>query len=188
MNIQEATSFVECERARFFPIRGLCWGQPSLSLAFEEAEQLGVRPTPVPHPSAQRMQLRRIADLCVRCVIAILVVLALAGCSDEVTTRFATLEDAKLQGAFERRWLPPVLPGSARSIIESNNLDINTGTGSFEYDLSERAAYVERLTGVGAALHAEKATDILILTTNGSRWEIRLPQGAGKAEWSLRQL
>lgn len=65
-----------------------------------------------------------------RSVLAIVTMLALTGCSDGVTTRFPNLSDAKSQSAFERGWLPPLLPDSARAIVERNNLDSNTGTGS----------------------------------------------------------
>jgi hypothetical protein len=114
--------------------------------------------------------------------------LALAGCGDVVTTRFATLADAKSQGAIERGWLPPWLPASARAIVERNNLDLNTGTGSFDYDLPERPAYFESLLRAGAVSRSEGDSDILTVTTNGSRWEIRLPRTSGAAEWSTRQL
>jgi hypothetical protein len=105
-----------------------------------------------------------------------------------VTTRFTTLEEAKSQRAFDRGWLPPVLPESARSIVESNNLDASKGTGSCRYDLSERSIYVGRLTQAGATLRVEQETDILTVTTNGSRWEIRLERNSDQARWSTHQL
>jgi hypothetical protein len=123
-----------------------------------------------------------------RSALALFTVLTLTGCSDVVTTRFATLEDAKSQRAFDRGWLPPVLPDSAKSIQERNNLDLNTGTGTFEYDLAERAVYVERLTRSGASFAAERDADVLTLITNGTRWEIRLPRVSSQARWSTRLL
>jgi hypothetical protein len=120
-----------------------------------------------------------------RSVLAIFTMLALTGCSDVVTTRFSNLADAKSQGAFERGWLPPLLPDSARAIVERNNLDLNTGTGSFAYDLRERSTYVEKLSRAGAVSRVEGDSDILTVTTNGSRWEIRLPRASGSAEWSI---
>ena len=122
-----------------------------------------------------------------RSLIATLALLSLAGCSDEVTTRFATLADAKAHQAFQRGWLPPILPDSATSIVEQNNLDLNTGTGSFDYDLSERAAYIQRLTEAGALSRADEKSDVLILTKNGSRWEIHLPRHSGAGEWRVQQ-
>jgi hypothetical protein len=123
-----------------------------------------------------------------RCILVIVTTLALTGCSDVVTTRFATLEDARSQSAFGRGWLPPVLPESARGIVERNDLDVNTGRGSFDYDLSERSVYLERLVRSGAVLRGEQGADILTVITNGSRWELRLPRNEGKARWGSRQL
>lgn len=111
--------------------------------------------------------------------------LALTGCSDVVTTRFSNLADAKSQGAFERGWLPPLLPDSVRAIVERNNLDLNTGTGSFVYELSERPTYVEKLSQAGAVSRVERDSDILTVANNGSRWEIRLPRASGSGEWSV---
>ena len=119
-----------------------------------------------------------------RSVLAIFTMLALTGCSDVVTTRFSNLADAKSQRAFERGWLPPLLPDSARAIVERNNLDLNTGTGSFAYDLPERPTYVEKLSRAGAVSRVEGDSDILTVATNGSRWEIRLPRATGSGEWS----
>jgi hypothetical protein len=76
----------------------------------------------------------------------ILAIFVLTSCgSDVVTTRFATVEDARSKGAFERRWLPPVLPDSARNIIETNNLDVNIGDGSFEFSPSDYTVLASRL-------------------------------------------
>ena len=123
-----------------------------------------------------------------RFALSIFLVLALTGCSDVVTTRFATVAEAKSKSAFERGWLPPLLPDSARAIVERNNLDLNTGTGSFDYDLPERSGYIERLSGAGAVSRAERDSDILTVAINGSHWEIRLPRTSGSAEWSIQQL
>jgi hypothetical protein len=120
-----------------------------------------------------------------RYLVAILSLLTLAGCSDEITTRFATLEDAKANEAFARGWLPPILPDSATSIVERNNVDLNTGTGSFNYDLSEKSSYMKKLTEAGAVSRSEGEIEILSVTTDSSRWEIRLPRASGSGEWSI---
>lgn len=122
-----------------------------------------------------------------RSVPSIITLLALTGCSDEVTARFDTLAEAKSQGALARGWLPPLLPDSAKAIVERNNLDLNTGTGSFDYDLSERPAYIEKLSSTGAESRTGAGMDILTVTTNGSRWEVRLPRTSGSAEWWIRR-
>ena len=120
-----------------------------------------------------------------RNLVVILSLLTLEGCSDETTTRFDTLADAKTKEAFVRGWVPPILPDSATSIVERNNLDLNTGTGSFDYDLAERSEYVKRLTEAGALSRTEENSDILSVTTDSSRWEIRLPRASGSGEWSI---
>jgi hypothetical protein len=115
--------------------------------------------------------------------------LILVGCSDTATSRFATLAEAKEKRAFDRGWLPPILPASARNIVEMNDLDRSIGTGSFEYDLSERASYLASLRVLGAATSPEeKDTDNLILTTNGSRWEIALQRTTGQARYATSLL
>jgi hypothetical protein len=49
----------------------------------------------------------------VRYAFIIFLGVMLVGCSDVVTAQYATVDDARAQGAFERGWLPPVLPASA---------------------------------------------------------------------------
>jgi hypothetical protein len=147
-----------------------------------------------PHGPSRRLRIRARRIHCfyvrrsMRSLVAIFTVLALAGCGDVVTTRFTTLADAKSQGAFERGWLPPLLPGSARAIVERNNLDANTGTGSFEYDVSERSVYLESLSRAGASSRAEQDADVVTVSTNGSRWEIWLLRSSGQARWNIRPL
>ena len=113
---------------------------------------------------------------------ALLTLVLGVGCSDEVTTHFKSLADAKLQRAFERGWLPPLLPPSSVNIIEKNDLDRNTGIGSFEYDISEREKYFGQLKSIGAAVEPDGSPQILVLVQSGARWEIELParSGAGK--------
>ena len=104
------------------------------------------------------------------------------GCSDEVTTHFKSLADAKLQRAFERGWLPPLLPTSSVNIIEKNDLDRNTGIGSFEYDISEREKYLGQLKSIGATVKPDGSQQILVLVKVGTKLEIELPirSGVGK--------
>lgn len=120
-----------------------------------------------------------------RILLSIVLLLALTGCSDVVTTRFVTLAEAKERGAFERGWLPPILPDSSGEIVERNNLDLNTGKGSFEYNLSERPSYMERLAAAGAVSRPSGESDILEISSNGSYWEIRLPRNSGMASWKV---
>ena len=56
-----------------------------------------------------------------------------ASCRDNVTTRFDDIQQAQTAGAFERGWLPPILPPSTKNIIERNDLDTNAGEGYFTF-------------------------------------------------------
>lgn len=112
----------------------------------------------------------------------------LTGCGDVVRTEFATVADARAQGAFQRGWLPPILPVSAMRIVESNDVDSSVGTGSFEYDLAERTAYMTALSRFGATSRMEEGLDIVTVGTNNTVWEIRLPRTYGSAEWSVEPL
>ena len=143
---------------------------------------------PFPAQSAWSSVAEFVVRRSMRCVLPMLTALALTGCSDVVTTRFPTLADAKSQRAFERGWLAPTLPDSAKNIVENNNLDVNTGTGSFEYDLSERITYLARLGRSGASSRVEHDADIVTVTTNGSFWEIVLPRSRGQAQCNSRVL
>lgn len=67
----------------------------------------------------------------------IALVLVSAGCSDSVTERYATIDDARNAGLFERGWLPDVLPSSTRDIEVRNDLDLNVSAGEFVLSRSD---------------------------------------------------
>ena len=72
------------------------------------------------------------------CLTFIVTAIAVAGCtSDIVTSRYATLAEARADHLFERGWLPDVLPPSARNIRTTNNVDLNTSVGEFEVSTSD---------------------------------------------------
>src|SRR5688572_19822129 len=72
-------------------------------------------------------------------------VLVLVACDSDVKSHYLTVEDARRDGLLERGWLPDVLPPSARDIDVSNNLDINTSTGSFKFNPAEYQLLVSKL-------------------------------------------
>ncbi len=78
----------------------------------------------------------------IRISTILILALAVAGCSDTVRTEFATLDAAKQAKAFDRGWLPPLLPDGSTEIVEMNDLDINTGSGSFQYPTGATAHYL----------------------------------------------
>jgi hypothetical protein len=54
-------------------------------------------------------------------------------------TFYASYEEAKKSGAFERGWLPEYLPISAKNIHEEHNLDTNQVWAEFEFDVEDIA-------------------------------------------------
>jgi hypothetical protein len=120
-----------------------------------------------------------------RSLLAILILALLSGCSDIVTTRFETLDDAVAKRAFDRGWLPPIMPASSRNIVERNDLDANVGTGSFEFAASERHSYVTRLAEEGATIESRGNSALVTWMTDRSRWDIELHDN-GHARYRVR--
>lgn len=56
---------------------------------------------------------------------------------DEVESSYSSLQSAREDHLFDRRWLPDILPPSSSKIRTSNNLDLNTSQGSFEITPNE---------------------------------------------------
>ena len=69
--------------------------------------------------------------------ILVLIALAtfLAGCGDEISRKYSTLADARVD--VEKGWIPPILPPSTYSIRDTHDLDLNLGEGSFLFDPKE---------------------------------------------------
>ena len=109
----------------------------------------------------------------------------LVGCSDTVNTQFPSLQEAQSAGAFERGWLPPVLPESAEDITERNDLDLNLGTGSFNYELAERPAYIQTLMQRPGSEWKKGGSEVIILRSDRSVWELTLPGGEGTGRWKM---
>jgi hypothetical protein len=117
----------------------------------------------------------------------ILIAVLLTSCDSDVTTRFATVQEARSKGAFERGWLPPILPDSTRNITESNNLDVNIGDGSFQFSASDYVALTALLTPASpdvARRHwssrTTKGFSVFTYTTDYNLWTLALhPRGDG---------
>lgn len=110
----------------------------------------------------------------------------LGGCSDTIETRFDTHREAMQRGAFERGWLPPDLPKSARNIVERNHLDLNVGTGSFDFDPADAEDYLDHLketfeaeiAGVDSGHH-------VALSRGKTSWFIHLPHSGRSATYRV---
>jgi hypothetical protein len=97
--------------------------------------------------------------------------LSVAGCSEQIDATYSTYADAQRAGAIERGWVPAFVPPSARDIIASHNLDTNrqtlrfaippsdlgkmvAGLGSVSAEDRRAAAELSRRHGLGAASEA----------------------------------
>ena len=128
--------------------------------------------------------------------LAILAVLVLCSCkSDLVTTHFDTVQEARSKGAFERGWLPPILPDSVHNISETNDLDLNRGSGSFEFSPSDYTALAARLSPASPEIarrhwsaQTAKGFATFTHTDDDSLWALALhPDGRGYYRIELRR-
>jgi hypothetical protein len=117
---------------------------------------------------------------------------AMVGCDDIVTNRFADFQQAQRAGAFERGWLPPILPPSTTDIVEKNDLDLNLGEGSFsfspadwDYFIANGAKAVKVGAESGSSRRQKQAEGFEFLTyaRESTSWLIAVhPEGRG-AYW-----
>lgn len=77
-------------------------------------------------------------------LLVLVAMFALTSCS-EVSGTYATLQEAKSDAFIGRGWLPDVLPATTVNIRWSNNLDVNTSQGSFEFAPTEFTTFALRL-------------------------------------------
>lgn len=80
--------------------------------------------------------------------LSICAVVAAAGCFPDmvVSNHYGTLDDARENTLFVRGWLPDILPASAKNIQTTNDLDLNTSSGSFSFDPANAQHFYERLS------------------------------------------
>ena len=67
------------------------------------------------------------------------------GCSDTVTSQYATRAEAEADRLFERGWLPACIPASSRAIITKNDLDLNLSNGEFYFDPGDSGRFQDQL-------------------------------------------
>ena len=121
-------------------------------------------------------------------VISIIVLFLIAGCSDTVRTKFATLSAAKEAGAFNRGWLPPALPDGTTQIVEINNLDTNIGEGTFCFPIDSTSAYLETMKTKFNATITEDSDKIFLEVAKGkTKWKIQLDPNKGQGKYSVKQ-
>ncbi|MDR7018055.1 hypothetical protein [Acinetobacter sp. 3657] len=125
-----------------------------------------------------------------RCLIIILLSSLILGCADDIiTTKFTDLQHAHAEHAFERGWLPPILPPSTKNIIESNDLDLNRGRGSFSFSpkdlkyFSDHGAIPIKINSVNRGTKKEmqdQGFQFYVYAKDSSLWYIAVhPEGKG---------
>lgn len=75
----------------------------------------------------------RIMKLFTACTSAVCLIIVMSGC--EVRSEaYATLDEARERGAFDRGWLPNLIPKHATDIREVHRVDSRRVWGSFRFD------------------------------------------------------
>jgi hypothetical protein len=125
-------------------------------------------------------------------IVILLISAALTGCSDTVTTTFTDIQQAQTEGAFDRGWLPPILPPSTKDIWEKNNLDLNIGEGAFTFSPEEikvftqsgaEAININPASGSPQAKYQKEGFRFLSFSNDSTSWLIAVhPEGRG-AYW-----
>lgn len=86
-----------------------------------------------------------------RLVAVGVMLLSMAACNDEFEASYATSDEARKAGAFDRGWLPSLVPASAEDIKERHNIDTNEVAGSFRAPPSDLQILLTRLEPVAHA-------------------------------------
>jgi hypothetical protein len=76
---------------------------------------------------------------------ALLSIVLLAGCSDAIDERFATVQEARDAHVFEREWLPRIVPPSVRDIQIRGDPELEILVGEFHVPDQEFEGLVSRL-------------------------------------------
>lgn len=84
-------------------------------------------------------------------LLLIAVVLLLLSCTETMKTSYETRNEARMDGAIERGWIPRIIPESAYDISEIHNLDNNQVTGEFYYAEVDENHFLSHLTSIGGS-------------------------------------
>ena len=77
---------------------------------------------------------------CSRHLIAAVAILAMSACKacERPMSHYATRAEAVSAGAFDRGWLPSLVPASARELVEQHDIDTNETWLSFAFRPHDR--------------------------------------------------
>jgi hypothetical protein len=125
----------------------------------------------------------------------VLVASVIFGAFDTVECSYHTKKDANADRLFERGWLPSIIPASSSDIELSNNLDINTSVGSFNFNPEEFDEFVRsiktttqqdtRLMGEYPRMKTlgDRGYVSLYYRNNGTVWRFFIHPGRGHCEY-----
>lgn len=82
--------------------------------------------------------------------LGVLFAATIFGAFGTIERSYRTKHDAQVDRLFGRGWLPEIIPGSSSSIELSSNLDINTSTGSFNFDTEDLDDFVRNIQNTTA--------------------------------------
>ena len=114
---------------------------------------------------------------------------------ESVEESYSTRDGAVEARLFERGWLPDIIPESARRIEIVNNLDINTSTGSFEFDLNDLDDFVRDIQDtnkddsrrMGSLQRMEELSDegymSFYYSNGGTLWRFFIHPSEGRCEY-----
>lgn len=99
---------------------------------------------------------------------------------------YKDLNAAITAGEFSRGWLPPSLPESSSNIMIYNNVDTNTGGGTFDFNPSEVPAFIEKIKTRFAIQKSDGENPQLVnFEYQKSHWYLSLPKDGKNATWTM---
>ena len=108
-------------------------------------------------------------------------IVLLHGCSDVVTSHYASYQDAIDDDLFMRGWLPEILPMSATNIRTTNNLDLNTSSGYFDLQKSDIATFKSQLTRLPSGKYSYRYEDVV----NSPTWLFDVNSDTGHVTYEM---
>ena len=111
---------------------------------------------------------------------------------DTVSSRYANLAAARLDGVIERGWVPELLPADSNDIWETHNLDTNIGGGGFQFPSNDLEAFKNQARQFAGAIVTELPGNMVRIEYSRDRSRIELflapsPQAnAMTGVWSMK--
>jgi hypothetical protein len=95
----------------------------------------------------------------------------------------ANLAAARKAGVIDSGWVPELLPTGSTDILETHNLDTNTGTGTFRFPSADLVAFKDQARQQASAEVKEVSTvTYVVYSRDRSRFELVLTPDPKSAE------